>query len=635
MRSPVASSLHQVAEALVGVAHHGRLRGQDLFATLIELGTVDADLRQAHLLLDHRRGVEHREDLLSGYLERQEVTRTGPGGRRAVLVDRLVVQGLLIREHFALKTELHGARPDPGPERAVDPDRTAVEVAARDGGGRFELDHPAVAAVDRIRAAERIAILLGEQDLERHRRGFLRLNERQLRNLLAAPADTVDVEALPGPVERLALAEEELPLEGRLDGLNARGRLETQCRGVDRLVAQEATGLPVLERLQPAQDLFDRDLALGSDRDLFGEAFELGRRGPFQAQELDRLRLHQAQLHRGRGAPGLGERRRGAAREVDAHRGAQLRIGDGEDERLTSGDIGGQHDPQAEILPADEAPRGAARRCRAGIGLDLAAELVGEDLERSEIGRGRRGGAQEGDADAARRPARHFGHTQPGVGRELGRRQGDGPAGVEAGEVGEGRGERLVIGRSDGDAVDVGRDAFTVPESEPGGISGQGAGENARLRLGAGEGDRHPLDEKGMSAGLDRTPAVPLPDDLVVGLWRREAGELDGGVDLVLESVEMVEKGSRGREVEAYPRRRSGRRQPVRGGRRGRAVERRIPGDEEDRLLLESGSGFDSRCGDERIVDQNAGADSARRLLGEERAARKGREGRQGRNEDS
>ncbi len=32
--------LHQVAEALVGVAHHGRLRGQDLVAALIELGPL-------------------------------------------------------------------------------------------------------------------------------------------------------------------------------------------------------------------------------------------------------------------------------------------------------------------------------------------------------------------------------------------------------------------------------------------------------------------------------------------------------------------------------------------------------------------------------------------------------------------
>src|SRR5690606_6444538 len=146
-------------------------------------------------------------------------------------------EGLLVREHLAVEAKLQGAGADPSEELAVDPHGSLEQalVGADSGVGWGEVDHPAIATVDEVGAAQAIGVLLGEGDLERQRGGLFGLDQRDLRELLAPPLDTVEVEALPGPIEALAALEEEGTLEGGFDGTGAT-TLETQAECVDRAV---------------------------------------------------------------------------------------------------------------------------------------------------------------------------------------------------------------------------------------------------------------------------------------------------------------------------------------------------------------------------------------------------------------
>ena len=425
------------------------------------------------------------------------------------------------------KAELHGARPHPGPERAVDPDRAAVEVAALDGDRGLEFDDPAVAAVDRLLAAQRVAIVLGEEDLERHRGGLLGLDQGELRYLLAAPADAVDVEVLPGPVERLTLADEELAFEGRLDGLDTRCRLEAQRRRIHRLIAQESAVLGVLERLQAAQDLLDRDLALGGDRDLLGDALELGCRRALEAQDLDRLRPGEAHFDGGGGAPGRGERRRDAGGEVDPHRCAQLRIRQRQDEwrrlprvrrggALGRGAIATTRRPRSSPRTKLQAPPPAG--VVPGSGSSSPRNSLASTFSGARSAAPGAAEREEGEAEAVGRPPRRLGDRQPGVGRQCEVGEGDRPTGVELGELGEGRGQRIVGYRRERDAVEVGRDALAVPARRARRLSAGSGRANTRasgwtpMRATAAR-----LTRKACSRGLDRCRAGALPDDLVDG----------------------------------------------------------------------------------------------------------------------
>ena len=227
----------QVAETHLRVAHHRRLGCQRGVAANVEVGRVDGDPGQFDLPFDDRRRVQDREQLLADDPGRQPVGRPLPRRGLAGRVHGRVEGGLVVGQHVAGQAQLNRARLHPRVELAVHPDRAAKQAAAFGQGlGRLEVDDPGVAALDRRRAPQPVAVLPGEGDLGRHRRRLLGLDQGDLGDPLAPPADAVDVEVVPGPVEAGALAEEEGTLEGRVDRLDAGAELEPERGRVRRAV---------------------------------------------------------------------------------------------------------------------------------------------------------------------------------------------------------------------------------------------------------------------------------------------------------------------------------------------------------------------------------------------------------------
>ena len=196
----------QVAQPLVGVAHHGVIGVPRRLAVGGERGVVDAQLRELGLDLERQGGVEQRQELLPDDSHRQHETLARPRRRLAGGVDRRVERGLFVGEHVALEPELDRAGTHSRIELAVDPHRALVEVAAGGRGDGLEVDDPGVATVDGRGAAQAVLVLLGEQDLERQRGCLLRLDQGQLGQPLRSPLDAVDHEAPTTPSRSLRRA---------------------------------------------------------------------------------------------------------------------------------------------------------------------------------------------------------------------------------------------------------------------------------------------------------------------------------------------------------------------------------------------------------------------------------------------
>ncbi len=292
-------------------------------------GAVDPHVGQARLALHHRGGVDHREDLLGDQPQRQHVALRRPRSGLAAGVHGRVEERLLVRQHLPFEPHLHGPGAQPGVELLVDPDRALVELAASSGPDGAKSTTQASRPSRRVRAAQAVAVLLREVDLQRQRRRLLGLDQRDLGEGLAAPFDAVDVERLPGPVGAGLRIEEERPLERRLDRLRSRRRLEAQRRRVGGAVVLEPPVLGVLERLQAAEDLLDRDLALGRDGDLLLDPLALGGRRAVEPEHGHPSGRAHPQHERAAGHLAAGRRHLLAA-DREPHRPAELRLAEAE-----------------------------------------------------------------------------------------------------------------------------------------------------------------------------------------------------------------------------------------------------------------------------------------------------------------
>ncbi len=522
--------LHQVAQALLRVADHGDLRVRDLLARLLETGAVDLDVGEQGLALDDRRGVDDGEDLLGHEPQRQHVALGRPGRRVAGGVDGRVVEGLLVRDHLAFEADLDGAGAQAGVDLPVHPDGALVELAALVRAGRGEVDHPGLTAVHRFAAPQPVAVLLGEMDLQRQGRRLLGLDQGDLRQRLVAPLDAVDVEGLPRPVGPGLGIEEERPFERGLDGLRARRDLEAQRGRVERAVVLELAGLGVLEGLEAAQDLLDRDVALAGDGHLLLHALELGGRGAVQAEHGHAAGQGDFQQQRVPLHPAARRQHPLAAPDGEAHRPAQLRVA--EPQRQLFGVEGHEDDhPQREVLAADERPgRLGTPGRQSGIVGEVPLELAGEQSEGREHGDEPRGfearGPEQRQVDPLGRVPGGGGHHDAGIGLRLRQRQRvehQGTARVELLDGLDGRRQPLLSGGLEGHGIHVGGHIFAVERLEGLRIGRQGPGGHLGVRLGAGHGHRGPLQEEGVF-GRGEFTALRTPDDLEPGPARRLAG---------------------------------------------------------------------------------------------------------------
>ena len=260
------------------------------------------------LALDQAGGVDDRQQLLGDHPQRQDVALRLPRRRRPLAVDGGVEEGLLVGDHVPFEAQLDPLGAHPGVDLAVHPDGAAVELGAGGGGllGGGELHHPAVAAVDGVGTAQAVAVGLVEGDLERQGGRLLGLDQRELRDRLAPPADAVDVEGLPGPIGALAAAaEEEGAFDRRLERLPGGAGAEAQVGGVGGRVVVDPPLLAVLEGLEAAEDLLDRHLALRPHGDLLrhpahsGGGLQLGGGGAGQAEDGHRPGVGHPQLEAG------------------------------------------------------------------------------------------------------------------------------------------------------------------------------------------------------------------------------------------------------------------------------------------------------------------------------------------------
>ena len=221
-------------------------------------------------------------------------------------------------------------------------------------------------------AHELIAVLVGQVDVERELGHLLRLDQRQLGDLPVLPLHAVDEEVLPHPVGAVAGIGEVVAGDRRLDGLAA-GELEAELGGVAGDVLRLDRLLVRLVGLMIADDLLDRDAALGGDLQRF-----LGDVAPRllvvldgeDERRLDRLHADEevAALRADVGDVAL-------ARGVDAARLDVAVVRQRCDRRR--GGVAARHDDGAEVLAAHERQRLQVGLVSLGIErLDLRGRVV-------------------------------------------------------------------------------------------------------------------------------------------------------------------------------------------------------------------------------------------------------------------
>ena len=396
-------------------------------------------------------------------------------------------------------------------------------------------------------------------DLERQRRRLLGLDQRDLGERLAAPFDAVDVERLPGPVGAGLRIEEERPLERRLDGLRSRRRLEAQRRRVGGAVVLQPPVLGVLERLQAAEDLLDRDLALGGDGDLLLDPLALGGRRAVEPQHGHPSGRAHLQHERAAGHLAAG-RRHPLAADREPHRPAELRLVEAERQILGSRRSEGDH-PQPEILAAHEGPGlFSAGGGGAGIPGEVAGEFAGEEDQRREHGdeprRLQSGGLEQRQVDAERGVAGGVGQHLGGIGRDGPGVEHHRPPGIEVLHRVDRRLERLRRGRLESHRLQIGRDLLGVERLEDLGIGGERLGGHLRLLLSPGERHGGPLQEEGVLSG-GKAPRLRPPDDLEPGPGRSLRRDRGGGAQLRLQALGALSERRRSREDERQPGRRA------------------------------------------------------------------------------
>ncbi len=107
-------------------------------------------------------------------------------------------------------------------------------------------------------------------------------------------------------------------------------------------------------------------------------------------------------------------------------------------------------------------------------------------------------------------------------------------AGIELADRRQRRAEGRVVGRREGDRVEVGRDLGAVELAQPGRVGGKRLGNDLGVRILAGQRHRGALDEERVLARGRRCRGVPFraPDELIVGPRRARARDGGGGVEL-------------------------------------------------------------------------------------------------------
>ena len=151
-------------------------------------------------------------------------TRPGLSGHVAVVL------GLHVRERVALEVELDRLAPQQREGLPVDPRRAAVDRLVADGRARAEVHAVGGPPLDRRLAGELVLVFLGQADVERQRRDLVGLQDRELRDRAALPADAVQVELLPGPVRGLSPLEEIGAADRQVQAARQRGDAEAERR---------------------------------------------------------------------------------------------------------------------------------------------------------------------------------------------------------------------------------------------------------------------------------------------------------------------------------------------------------------------------------------------------------------------
>ena len=493
--------LLQVAHPHLGVTDHGGIGLEDLLPFPVEVGVVEPQRGKQGFLLHLHRCVDEFLQLLANAPQRHDKGPFGPPLRRlAIDVHRRMVDRLHVGEDVAGEPHLDAPGLDPGIVFAIDPDRALPECLAGRVAGGLEFNHPAIPALDRAGSAKAVAVFLHQRDFQRHLRRPLRLDDRDFREP-PPPFHSAKVDPLPGPVEALPLGVEEVALPGHLEGA-AGGHGEAEILCLHRAVSVQPAGLAVLEDLQPAQDLGHRHLVFASDGDLLVQA----------AQGRTAQAVHPDQQHR----PGIFDGQLVAVPHVaesldvfgftgeQVHQLRLIQPALGQEDLRRAFTRGGlDHQPQTQVLGADKGP-GAFPTLRFGVRIvgEFTAELPGQHLVRPQVGlagtrikEGQRctgcsllGGP--GQVQFRLRRCRKLVHDH---------RQ----TGVQAHQFDNACFQRFRGCRFQGHTLDIGDDLPAVQLAQRFRAGRLGCGDDSRSGVGAGNGHRNLLEQKGVFLGGD------------------------------------------------------------------------------------------------------------------------------------